>query len=333
MCVDDGNNLLCGTMMPSGLSCPCHDGVQPAKTPSSPLAPSPAPGSPPAPPSAPGSPPSSLANTDSEDACCATDCAGGPPKDLGARRRVLLGIGSLPSISLANVLPGTNVGSALAASTAVGGAARQLMNTCDCTKCSSESATQELSPASQSTLDKLQTSIHTPVPCPAGKSGPDDGPCIGCSAGKYKSFPGSGACADCGAGTYSIKVGAISEDVCQACPANSMSESGSSVCSCRAGFTGSEGNCATCEPGKFKDSPGVQSCSDCKAGTYSASGAVACKNCGADSISVAGSAECMCAAGLEIVYFHMLSIFAVSVNFCTTQTHIPTNVYAFVVGE
>jgi len=74
---------------------------------------------------------------------CACFC-----NDVGARRRSLLAIGSTPTISLADLAPARNEGSAeLGSSMAAGGAVRQLMGTCDCSKCKTTSPSASPSPS------------------------------------------------------------------------------------------------------------------------------------------------------------------------------------------
>ena len=100
----------------------------------------------------------------------------------GGRRR-LLTIGSAPTVSLADMLSERgDVTSELSSVWRVNGAAaRRLLGECDCTKC----PTLQAPPVSTKTVDPLQTSIQM-VPCPAGKTGPDNGPCQDCPAGTFK---------------------------------------------------------------------------------------------------------------------------------------------------
>jgi hypothetical protein len=60
-----------------------------------------------------------------------------------------------------------------------------------------------------------------------GSSGPNEGPCAACVAGKYTALTGTANCTDCGAGTYSTAVGASGSSTCIACPSNSTSPAGS----------------------------------------------------------------------------------------------------------
>jgi len=134
--------------------------------------------------------------------------------------------------------------------------------------------------------------------CVAGTSGPDGGACTACEAGKFKEAAGSSECSECNAGTYSTAIGALSEDTCEACPANSNSAAGSTECVCDAGFTGTAGQCSACSPGKFKSDVGDGPCQDCGPGEFSTqAGAIICHDCPADSHAEAGASECVCNAG------------------------------------
>jgi len=93
--------------------------------------------------------------------------------------------------------------------------------------------------------------------CGAGSTGPDVGPCVQCVPGKYKGDIGSAECTNCVAGQYSTVVAAVS-DMCENCPSNSDSAEASDSpedCICNAGFSG----------------VGGELCTQCSAGTYSAS--------------------------------------------------------------
>lgn len=144
--------------------------------------------------------------------------------------------------------------------------------------------------------------------CAAGSTGPDFRTCTACTAGKYKLATGSAACTDCGAGTYSDAVGATLASTCSACPANSISPSGSSLatsCKCNAGYTGSDGeSCSACFAGTYKTGVGSATCLNCDANTYSTTvGATAvstCLACTSNSQSVSGSTaatSCVCNPG------------------------------------
>jgi hypothetical protein len=53
--------------------------------------------------------------------------------------------------------------------------------------------------------------------CNVGFTGPNDGACTACVAGKYKIATGSAVCADCAANTFSSVTGATSSAVCASC--------------------------------------------------------------------------------------------------------------------
>jgi hypothetical protein len=162
----------------------------------------------------------------------------------------------------------------------------------------------------------------SPPPCPAGFSGPQEGQCTECVAGKYKAVAGYVACSSCEAYTFSGTAGATT---CWQCAENSHSAVGSSYCTCDAGFWGKPPlphvhtkdvhTCTACVPGKYSvraepdeetetASSDANSCTDCKTGSYSrALGATAkssCTTCPLGSTSLGGSASltaCHCIAG------------------------------------
>ena len=119
-------------------------------------------------------------------------------------------------------------------------------------------------------------------------------------------------------GCYACPVGKYNTDAieCLDCPENSFTlTTGSTSCKCDVGFTGADGgsaiSCSQCAAGKYKDTIGSATCSNCNSGHVSnaASSACieceagkyeendACVNCGAYSNSVAGSTTCFCNAG------------------------------------
>lgn len=72
--------------------------------------------------------------------------------------------------------------------------------------------------------------------CPSGSSGPSSGPCVLCTAGKFKSTVGSTACEDCPMHTYQTQTGARN---CTACPDALRATAGSTsqdMCECGVGF-------------------------------------------------------------------------------------------------
>lgn len=119
-------------------------------------------------------------------------------------------------------------------------------------------------------------------------------------------------------GCYACPVGKYNTDAveCVDCPENSFTlTTGSTSCKCDVGFTGADGgsaiSCSQCTAGKYKDTIGSATCSNCNSGYVSNaeySGCIACEAgkyeesdvcnlCGAYSNSVAGSTTCFCNAG------------------------------------
>ena len=76
----------------------------------------------------------------------------------------------------------------------------------------------------------------------------------------------------------------IGSQDCIACPENShTSTSASSLCLCKAGYTGTAEACLPCARGSYKSILGSASCSLCKPGSYSNAGAtVSCIDCPKD---------------------------------------------------
>jgi hypothetical protein len=60
-----------------------------------------------------------------------------------------------------------------------------------------------------------------------GPNGPDDGPCLACVAGSYKSTAGSLACTFCGVWFYRNTTVAVSVESCVPCSSDSYSVEGS----------------------------------------------------------------------------------------------------------
>jgi hypothetical protein len=132
--------------------------------------------------------------------------------------------------------------------------------------------------------------------------------CVACPAGKYKSLLGGSACVNCMAGKYRTGTGAIGDNLCIDCPANTFALPGSALqtdCQCNAGYSGAANGvaCAACGAGKYKTAVGIGTCTDCAANEYS--GTVAqvvstCSSCPSSSQAPAGSDEaidCKCNVG------------------------------------
>ena len=130
--------------------------------------------------------------------------------------------------------------------------------------------------------------------------------CWACAAGKYKTSAGASPCSLCAPGTYSSSEAGVSPQICRACPPNSFSQDAGSVspsnCTCIAGHYSASGHvsaavgCVPCEEGTFKAKHGMQACSKCAAGLYSAPGASTCRRCPEFSYSEAGGV-CGCFKG------------------------------------
>ena len=122
------------------------------------------------------------------------------------------------------------------------------------------------------------------VPCNAGYTGPNGGPCTECVAGKYKTTTGSAVCTACGPGKYSSTLSSTSVSTCLTCPANSGATcsfcSSSTSCSCNSGYTGPSGGvCNACAAGTYKPITGPDACSTCPADRTSSVGSTSSAAC------------------------------------------------------
>lgn len=116
--------------------------------------------------------------------------------------------------------------------------------------------------------------------------------CNACTAGKYKDVPGPSACVNCAAGTYSSAYNAVSISTCQACWSNSFSVSGSTDCTCNAGFVRDGNNCFQC------DTSNGDICSVCAVNTFRHTGSLICSECVMGKYRAASMATCaLCPAG------------------------------------
>jgi len=121
--------------------------------------------------------------------------------------------------------------------------------------------------------------------CAAGtfQTGTNSMSCTSCSAGFYTSATGSTSCLSCSVG-FSCPIGASSPVLCTAgyyaasgssscssCASGSISSPGSSLCrSCGAGsYTTTGTSCSNCAAGTYTASSGSSSCALCPEGTYS----------------------------------------------------------------
>lgn len=83
--------------------------------------------------------------------------------------------------------------------------------------------------------------------------------CVLCDVGKFAVTAGLSVCTECASGTFQDKVGAES---CQSCQTGKSSSAGSHRCVCAEGLYSSnlldtDAECLLCEPGKYKDVPGL----------------------------------------------------------------------------
>jgi hypothetical protein len=98
--------------------------------------------------------------------------------------------------------------------------------------------------------------------------------CVACPAGKYKSTTGGGTCVDCQAGKYRTGTGAIGDNLCINCPANTFAFAGSALltdCMCNAGYAAAANGvaCVACVAGSYKTGVGIGTCTNCPVGTFS----------------------------------------------------------------
>lgn len=145
--------------------------------------------------------------------------------------------------------------------------------------------------------------------CKKGWTGPDGSEsCTACALGKYKEERGNGTCSSCPSNNYLNFTGSYDADDCVACDPNAASPeaSGSATdCKCNMGWEGMDGEaCVACAAGKYKDTVGNATCTDCDAGTYSeadrATSPTTCLACHANSYSGIGTdlkTGCTCNAG------------------------------------
>jgi hypothetical protein len=163
-------------------------------------------------------------------------------------------------------------------------------------------------PAHSSSL--AQSGKATDCLCEQGFAGPDGGPCVACTPGKFKAGNGSAACQDCPLHTYSV---APASTACSSCAVFLASDGGitdlvgqSSSDSCRCdvsrGFeqlvTAGVRSCSACKPGTYATDGG---CQDCAGGTYSdATGLTACLQCPANTSSHdSPHTACQCNKGFK----------------------------------
>ena len=71
------------------------------------------------------------------------------------------------------------------------------------------------------------------IRCPVGSTGPLGGPCTLCPAGSQKNVTGPAMCSPCFNDTFAFTSGVVT---CAACPKNSYSRVGQSICNCTRGY-------------------------------------------------------------------------------------------------
>lgn len=189
-----------------------------------------------------------------------------------------------------------------------------------CSICPADWYSTEVGATSDTCLQCPENSIApsgsdelTDCVCKPGYTGANGGPCVACVAGKFKTVKGSAACLDCPMHTFSVAL-AKTDSACTTClsisgnlPSITLQE-GSSVqtqCLCDYGYSGADGGaCSACGAGKYKDSQGSATCSDCVVDTYqpftAKTASTDCSTCPTSSVSPAGSSalgSCECKPG------------------------------------
>jgi TNFR/NGFR cysteine-rich region/Tyrosine-protein kinase ephrin type A/B receptor-like len=152
------------------------------------------------------------------------------------------------------------------------------------------------------------------IPCQPGATG-TAGYCSPCAAGTYKATVGSTPCTPCPIDTFAPNASTASALGCLPCQNHSASRTGSSNCTCNAGYAGpacvpcaagtyklvpSNAPCTPCERGGRSTGAGGFFCSACDAGTYAPdAGLSACLDCpqGEYQNGTGASACSLCAAG------------------------------------
>ena len=144
----------------------------------------------------------------------------------------------------------------------------------------------------EGTFSRLLSWDRTNCTCLAGRWGPQGGPCIKCSAGKYNLVPGCVACSDtndidcikceigtaskvegrnstcdeCPKGTFSSPPGTTGATACELCPNGTFSSERAGECTkCPLGWWAATGStqCTACPENTYLDLEGKGSASDC----------------------------------------------------------------------
>ncbi|GMI15398.1 hypothetical protein TrLO_g6728 [Triparma laevis f. longispina] len=140
--------------------------------------------------------------------------------------------------------------------------------------------------------------------CPTGKFSSESASasCTDCSAGKY-SEPASESCSDCSAGKHiNDGISGNEASVCAICDAGQYSQAAAAICSdCNVGKYGGGASCLDCPAGKFLNSAGgtsISNCQPCLAGKRSSAGVMECYSCEGGTWSSTGAENCTkCDAG------------------------------------
>ena len=131
---------------------------------------------------------------------------------------------------------------------------------------------QAIASGAQIAFDK-----DTKCPCNAGFGGTGRSDCKTCAPGSYKSEVMSVPCSLCPVNMYSFAVQALDIGSCVACPTNTVSNAGESICFCAPGWTGPNfGLCEACAAGNAKNWRNSSACVECPANSNSVAGTPLC---------------------------------------------------------
>mgnify|MGYP000138446122 CR=1 FL=1 len=143
-----------------------------------------------------------------------------------------------------------------------GGSYKEIQGNSDCIQCTANSFSVSGS-----------SNASTDCACNPGFTHHSTKGCISCHSGSFKSHSGKEACISCLAGKFSTTTRQKSLINCFNCPPFMSSISGSSSCSCLAGYTGDyaqeNDECDACLIGTYKSSNSTTSCISCGIGKYS----------------------------------------------------------------
>jgi hypothetical protein len=138
--------------------------------------------------------------------------------------------------------------------------------------------------------------------CPAGtKVDSAKGECVVCPMSRYNPVAQTDFCTACAAGSATLVANGSSE--CSSCSPGTYNDGNGSYYTCLdcnvGKYSGTRADaCTDCEAGTFSASTGAASCQSCDAGTYSNASASQCESCGNGTFSLTRASECTeCAAG------------------------------------